>query len=164
MKGVFVMSKTFDTIGFLTTLSQEGNYEGMLRHFRFNPRASFQALTVRNLGKTRLKNFQVYLTGKYSAEVKYEFNHLAFVVNEAINEELGIVSEVVSIPSPVELDQLKTPRGTFKIKYTFDNDQDAKDHGYGYYFTHDDFAIYIRPIEGKLHCKEFAIVEQKGGR
>ena len=53
---------------------------------------------------------------------------------------------------------IKTPRGTFNIKAVFSNDQEARDNGFGYYFTNDDGVdIYTKHI--KEYSVYFATVE-----
>lgn len=54
---------------------------------------------------------------------------------------------------------IKTPRGTFKITETFENDKAAKKAGYGYYFCNDDGTeIYTKHID-EYHV-EFAILRK----
>lgn len=51
---------------------------------------------------------------------------------------------------------LKTPRGTFKIADTFQNRKEAKNAGYGYYFTHNNNHVFTKHTS-EYTCK-FAIV------
>ena len=39
---------------------------------------------------------------------------------------------------------LVTPRGTFKIHTIFDTDQEAKEAGWGLWFSHEKYDIYSR--------------------
>ena len=62
---------------------------------------------------------------------------------------------------------LTTPRGTIKLAAEFSSLENANDAGYNIYFTHYEtidgiehqFEIMTKPIEGKIHCTRFAIVE-----
>lgn len=53
--------------------------------------------------------------------------------------------------------ELKTPRGTFK-GVEFATQQEAKDAGYGYYFTDNGIDIYVKHID-KYSC-EFGFVRR----
>jgi hypothetical protein len=57
---------------------------------------------------------------------------------------------------------IKTPRGTFTVAAEFKNSKEAKEAGYGIYFTHYDdndkpIDIYTKHLD-ELHC-HFAIVQ-----
>lgn len=58
-----------------------------------------------------------------------------------------------------KLEQLKTPRGTFKIVAQFDNDRIARENGYGIYFSHEQYDIYTKHKD-LYHCT-FAVVERR---
>lgn len=56
-----------------------------------------------------------------------------------------------------------TPRGTFKIQESFSNDQEARNNGYGLYFTHWDaedkrIDIYSKALDENNYKHDFAIV------
>mgnify|MGYP000894744336 FL=1 len=56
--------------------------------------------------------------------------------------------------------EIKTPRGTFKVERVFTSEKEAKENGYGFYFTNDDGTdIYTYHID-QYHCK-FAIISKK---
>lgn len=53
---------------------------------------------------------------------------------------------------------IKTPRGTFNVKAIFNNQKEANDNGFYYYFTNDDgIDIYTKYIAE--HSRYFATVE-----
>jgi len=56
-----------------------------------------------------------------------------------------------------------TPRGTLKIQESFSNDQEARNNGYGLYFTHWDaedkrIDIYSKALDENRYRHNFAIV------
>ena len=56
---------------------------------------------------------------------------------------------------------LKTPRGTFEITATFDNMEDAKKDGYGYYFTFNGRDIYTRSDVDTWHTDFAMVIHQR---
>ncbi len=58
---------------------------------------------------------------------------------------------------------ITTPRGTIFIQKTFVNKQEARDNGYGYWFTHRDtegrrMDIYSKALDEYGHRNKFAVV------
>lgn len=58
-----------------------------------------------------------------------------------------------------EMKMLKTPRGTFRIAREFSSDSEAREEGFGYYFSEGDLDIYTYHID-EYHCK-FATVKKE---
>jgi len=45
------------------------------------------------------------------------------------------------------MEKIQTPRGTLKIQKTYPTTKEAKENGYGYYFTYNNIDIYIKSID-----------------
>lgn len=56
------------------------------------------------------------------------------------------------------MENLRTPRGTLKITAVFQSQQEADAQGYGYYFSHDKWDIYIK--HKNTYSVEFAVIER----
>lgn len=64
-----------------------------------------------------------------------------------LDNEIILIEEAVQF---VDDDfYIKTPRGTFIIKKTFETHKQAAEQGFGYWFTYKNHDIYSRTIENK---------------